>query len=185
VFTPDGRRIAYMAGSGQTHQIYIAGLDGSNAQPVTPPGQTDAEPKVNPRSGASIVFTSGRSGPQQIYTVNTDGSDLVRLTNGTGEASNPAWHPDGQHVAFAWTRGYSPGKYNIFVMNVASREYLQLTQGEGVNENPCWSPGGTHIVFGSKRSGSYQIWTMRVDGSDLRQLTSTGNNTNPTWARRP
>ena len=44
----------------------------------------------------NIVFTSGRSGPQQIYRMNMDGADLERLTDGTGEAGNPSWHPDGQ-----------------------------------------------------------------------------------------
>ena len=68
--------------------------------------------------------------------MNIEGTDIVRLTDGTGEASNPAWHPDGQHIAFAWTRGFEPGNFNIFLMNVATREYVQLTHGAGRNENP-------------------------------------------------
>ena len=41
--------------------------------------------------------------------MNMDGADVERLTPGTGEASNPSWHPDGQHIAFAWTQGYATG----------------------------------------------------------------------------
>ena len=50
-----------------------------------------------------MAFVSGRSGPQQIYRMSMDGTDVQRLTNGEGEASNPAWHPNGQVLAFSWT----------------------------------------------------------------------------------
>jgi TolB protein len=112
-----------------------------------------------------------------------DGSDPVRLTSGEGDAVNPSWHPNGQHIAFAWTRGYDPGNFNIFVMDVATRELIQLTSGAGRNENPTWAPDGRHIVFSSNRSGSTQIWTMLADGTQLRQLTHQGRNSNPVWSR--
>jgi TolB protein len=105
------------------------------------------------------------------------------LTTGEGQASNPSWHPDGQHVAFAWTRGYAPGNWNIFVMDVGTRSYVQLTYGAGRNENPGWAPDGRHIVFSSNRSGSEQIWTMLADGTQLQQLTTQGQNTMPVWGK--
>ena len=113
------------------------------------------EPKVNPKTGNEIVFVSGRSGPQQIYKMNIEGTDIVRLTTGEGEASNPAWHPDGQHIAFSWTRGFEPGNFNVFVMNVATREFVQLTHGAGRNENPTWGPdGGNRILL--EACGAYE-----------------------------
>jgi TolB protein len=86
-------------------------------------------------------------------------------------------------MAFKWTRGYAPGNWNIFIMDVASRETAQLTQGAGRNENPSWAPDGRHIVFSSNRSGSFQLYSMLVDGTELRQLTRTGNNTMPVWIK--
>ncbi len=54
------------------------------------------------------------------------------MTTGEGEVANPSWSPDGQHIAFAWTRGFEPGNYNIFIMDVATREIVaQLTHGAG------------------------------------------------------
>ena len=106
------------------------------------------------------------------------------MTGAWSEAVNPSWHPDGQHIAFAWTKGYDPGNYNIFIMDVATREYVQLTHGAGRNENPTWAADGRHIVFSSNRSGSTQIWTMLGDGTQLRQLTTQGNNQNPVWSSR-
>ena len=115
--------------------------------------------------------------------MNIDGADVQRLSSGEGQASNPAWHPNGTHVAFAWTRGYDPGNFNIFVMDVATREYVQLTFGAGRNENPTWAPDGRHIVFASNRSGSMQIWTMMADGKDPKQLTTQGRNEMPVWSK--
>jgi TolB protein len=141
------------------------------------------EPKANPKTGADLIFVSDRGGLPQIYRMNIDGTDATRLTNGEGEAVNPCWHPDGQHIAFAWTKGYAPGSYNIFIMDVATRQYNQLTSGEGRNENPSWAPDGIHIVYSSKRGRSSQIWTMRADGTDKHPLTTAGSNQNPVWSK--
>jgi TolB protein len=150
---------------------------------ITSSRWNDAEPKVNPKTGAQIAFSSGRSGPEQIYLMNMDGTAAERLTDGTGEASNPSWHPDGQFLAFAWTRGFMAGAFNIFYLDVARREYKQLTHGEGKNENPSWAPDGKHLVFMSTRTGTSQVWSMLADGTQLQQLTTQGNNLHPVWGK--
>src|SRR5215469_17403962 len=129
-FTPDGKQIVYSSSASGWAQIYIANLDGSNLRRISSSRAIEVEPKVNPKTGAEMVFVSGRSGPQQIYKMNMDGADVERLSSGEGEASNPSWHPDGQHIAFSWTQGYATGNFNVFVMDVASRSYTQLTHSE-------------------------------------------------------
>lgn len=186
-FTPDGKQLLFystLAGGGFS-QIYIANVDGSGLRRISASRSVDVEPKVNPKTGADIVFASGRSGTEQIYKMSMEGADVVRLTSGEGDASNPSWNPDGGHIAFAWTRGFEPGNFNIFIMDVATRQYNQLTHGEGRNENPNWAPDGLHLVFSSRRGRSYQIYSMLADGSHQQQLTTQGNNTNPVWAIAP
>ena len=183
-FTPDGAHVLFASSvAGYSSQIYIASSDGSGLKRLSDNRAIEVEPKVNPKTGTELVFVSGRGGPQQIYKMNIDGADVTRLTPGEGEAANPAWHPDGQHIAFKWTRGFAPGNWNIFIMDVASREVVQLTHGAGRNENPTWAPDGRHLVFSSNRGGSMQIYTRLADGTEVRQLTTAGNNTMPVWVK--
>jgi TolB protein len=184
-FTPDGKQIVYSSSAPNDRccRIFIAGLDGSGFRNLTSSAAIDTQPKVNPKTGSEMVFVSGRSGPQQIYKMNMDGGDMDRLTDGTGEAGDPAWHPGGQFIVYSWTRGFSTGAFNIFVMDVASRSYTQLTHGEGRNENPGWAPDGRHIVFASTRGGRSQIFTMLADGTQVQQLTTQGGNERPVWGK--
>jgi TolB protein len=183
-FTPDGKQVMYSSSAGGVCcRLFLANLDGSNFRPVTHSTFIDTEPKINPKTGAQVVFVSGRSGPQQIYKMTIDGGDIERMSDGTGEASNPSWHPDGEIIAFSWTRGFAAGKFNIFTMDAASKRYAQLTHDEGRNENPSWAPDGTHLAFASTRSGRSQIYTMLANGTGTERLTSDGINLSPVWGK--
>lgn len=182
-FTPDGKRMVFASNTAKegSQEIYIADTNGRGMDRLTFNGLTHLDPKVNPKTGNEIVFVADRSGMPQIYRMNTSGADVQMLTNGEGEAVTPAWHPDGQKIAFSWTKGFAPGNYNIFWMDVATRQYTQLTHGAGLNENPAWAPDGVHMAFSSTREGGQQIWTMLADGTQLRKLTTRGKNLRPVW----
>ena len=181
-FTPDGKQILFATTVDGWVQLCIANVDGSGFRRISNVKAIEVSPKVNPKTGADMLFISGRSGRQQMWRSTLDGADMQRLSSGEGDVSNPSWSPDGLKIAFAWTAGYEPGNFNIFVMDVASRKPVQLTQGVGRNENPWWAPDGVHLVFSSKRGSSTQIYSMLADGSNVRQLTTQGNNLQPVWS---
>ena len=180
-FSPDGSTIYYSSTASGLPQIYAANLDGTNFRRISVSKAIQVEPKVNPKGG-TLAFVAG-PGHQQIYRMNLDGADVERLTNGEGEASNPSWHPDGKLLLFAWTRGYATGGFNIFLMDPATHLFDQLTRDAGRNENPNWAPDGRHLVFTSNRTGTFQIYTMLADGTQLQRLTSSGNNLTPVWGK--
>ena len=183
-FTPHGERIVFASSASGRTQIYVADLDGRNLRRISYSRSIDVDPAVNPKTGTQIAFVSGRGGVPQVYLMDDTGANVRRLSGGGGDAVQPSWDPQGQNVAFAWTRGFEPGNYNIFIINVGTEELVQLTHGAGRNEHPTWSPSGTHITFASNRSGGTQIWTMRADGRQLRKLTTQGKNQQPFWGVR-
>jgi TolB protein len=182
-FTPDGKRLMFAATVDGWVQLCIADIDGGNMQRISHVRAIEVSPKINPKTGSDILFISGRSGRQQLWRMNSEYADLERLTSGEGDVSNPSWSPDGNAIAFAWTRGYEPGNFNIFVMDIAKRVPIQLTQGLGRNENPWWAPDGLHLVYSSKRGSATQIYTMLADGTNVKQLTTQGNNIQPVWSK--
>ncbi len=188
-FTADGKILfsTHPRSARDCCQMFAANVDGSGPQPIAGPGANDIEPKANPKNPQEVVFVSGRAGLAQIYRLTSGGGDPERLTFGEGQATNPAWSPDGKFIAFAWTSGFAPGRFNVFLMEVAKQTYTQLTRGAGTNEHPSWAPDGAHIVFDSDRTGSSQIFTMLADGTHVRQLTGTrqgeGANDMPVWGK--
>jgi TolB protein len=182
-FTPDGRSLLFAANVDGWTQLVMAGVDGGGMHRISNIQKIEVSPRVNPKTGSDILFISGRSGHQQLWRMNLDGTDREMLTTGEGDVANPAWSPDGHHIAFCWTRGYEPGNFNIFVMDIADKVPIQLTTNSGRNENPWWAPDGVHLVFSSMRGRVTQIYSMLADGTSVRQLTTQGNNIQPVWAK--
>ena len=157
---------------------------GTNVKRLTNSKMPDVSPVWNAKTGAQIAWVSGRTGLPQIYTMESDGTNVQRITD-QGYAVSPAWSPNGQFLLFSWIRHYGPGVLggeDIYIMDIASKQFVQLTHDGGRNDFPTWSPDGRHIAFQSSRSGSEQIWIMLADGTNPKQLTATGGNTQPNWS---
>lgn len=183
-FSPDGKKLWFSMAVNDWQQVMVANIDGSGRERVSNVRAIETSPRVNPKTGSEVLFISGRTGVPQLYKMAANGSGIEIITTNEGDVANPAWSPNGKQVAFAWTRGYVPGNFNIFVMDVTTKQFVQLTKENGSNENPWWAPDGVHLVYANKRGSSTQIYTMLATGDRRKQLTSTGNNTQPVWAAK-
>src|SRR3954469_3878810 len=179
VFSPDGTRIAFTSNRYDNNlEIYVMNVDGSGLRRLTNHPAADAVPTWAP-NGAQIAFTSDRSGTAQIYIMSaTDGSNLRKISSET-TAESATWSPTGGQIAFAARTGAG---YDVKVFDLSTGETRPLTYGEGSNESPAYSPNGRHLAFMSTRKGGSQIYTMTLDGRDVRQITTTGNNVTPSWS---
>ena len=183
-WSPDGRTLAYSLSAKGNPDIYTCHANGTHLRRITAFLGPNVSPVWNPKTGTQIAWVSGRTGLPQIYIMDSDGSNVSRMTDG-GYATSPSWSSNGQFLTFAWDRNYGPGApggEDIYLMDIASHRWVQLTHGEGVNDFPSWSPDGRHIVFQRKIGKSTNIWTMLADGTHQRQLTHDGDSLMPDWS---
>src|SRR3546814_12972460 len=90
-----------------------------------------------------IVFESDRSGGQQLYTMNIDGSQQRRISFGGGRCATPEWSPRGDLIAFTKMGG---GEFRIGLMTPAAGGERLLTNS-WQHEAPTWSPNARAIHF--------------------------------------
>jgi Tol biopolymer transport system component len=57
-------------------------------------------------------------------------------------------------------------------MNADGTDQRRLTIDLGITNSPSWSPDGKHILFNAERTGNFDLYLMRADGTDLHQLTT-------------
>jgi len=139
-------------------------------------------PNGPPALTNSIVFVSDRTGTDQIYVMEADGSNLRQLTTIDGVKTWPAVSTSGRKIAFSIGAIDSTSTSELYVMNSDGTELKQLTFAQGLNFKPSWSPDGTRIAFASSRDGNYEIYTMKSDGSEQTDVTKEpGQDYAPSW----
>jgi len=178
-FSPDGHRVAFARSLDGNVEIFTTDLDGGNLRRLTNSNAIDTNPAWSPKGG-EIAFTSSRAGNPHIYLMDAEGANQRRLTFDGTYNDGASWSPDGDLIAYTSRRD---GAFQIAVTNVGTLETQVLTSGPGENESPTFSPDGRKIAFTSRRSGRKQIYVMDLDGGNLRQLTSEGNNDLADWSR--
>jgi Tol biopolymer transport system component len=182
----------YRKGSGAAllNGLWTIGWDGSSPVRVT----TDSTDR-----GASwgktnrIAFQSTRDNPlgtaSEIYTINPDGTGLVRLTNNPADDRDPAWSPDGTKIVFSsnrspYLRGFV-GHRHLWIMNADGTGLTQLTYGSDDETQPAWSPDGTRIVY-HYSNGIAAVFTNGTKDNSIYMPSSDNSHTwyygDPAWS---
>jgi len=164
--SPDGKRIAFDSDRQGERAIYIANIDGSKLERVSPAGYA-AVPTWSPDS-TRLAFVRAEADRPHVWnlwvqTLNTGA--LRRLTSFRyGQTWGASWFPDGRRVCFTH-------EDRIIVLDLesgATREYATPIAGHLVR-TPAVSPDGSRVIFQVHRSGA---WLLDLrDGSMLCVLT--------------
>lgn len=175
----EGDRIVYTSTRSGNAEIYIKDMKTRKEKRVTFTRAIDTSPSWSP-NGREIAFVSNRGGTAQVYLMDAEGSNIRRITSEGTRHDSPEWSPDGTQLAYTLM---IEGRIDIYIYNLKNNTISKLTENAWRNENPTWSPDGRHIIFSSNRSGTYQLYTIDYDGTNLRQLTSRGENKMPGWQK--
>jgi Tol biopolymer transport system component len=130
----------------------------------------DHSPSFSP-DGRKIVFASRRTGSEEIWVADSDGSYPIQLTFIGSTSGSPRWSPDGHWIAFGSLVRGSP---DIFVISAQGGAVRQLTNDPAADTGPAWSRDGRWIYFISDRGGSSHIWKVPFEGGLARQVTQGG-----------
>ncbi len=132
------------------------------------------------RDGTRIAFTSNRDGNPELYTMNSDGTDVRRITNHPAIDTSPTWSPTGNQIAFVSDRTGAP---QIYVIGVDGTGLRRLTY-ESYCDRPTWSPEQYNEIAYSSRTGrGHDIKILALATNTVRQLTfGLGTNESPSYS---
>ena len=136
----------YVWGIYPSYDIFTANLDGSKLKQLTFTPGYDAEATIS-NDGRKIVFTSLRNGDLDIYSMNANGTNVQQLTRELGYDGGPFYSPDGQWIIY--------------------RAHHPATDGEKKDYKALLDQNLIRPTY-------LELWLMRADGSDKRQITSLG-----------
>ena len=91
-----------------------------------------------------ILFTSTRDGNREVYSMNPDGSEQVRLTQHPAEDLEAVWSPTGEQILFVSDRD---GVRDLYLMDADGANVRRVFKKETYRESPTWSPDGKQIAY--------------------------------------
>jgi WD40-like Beta Propeller Repeat len=180
-----GGVIAYcyqpMTGS-SVHQIFAINADGSDNRRLIEAsiGLNHHDWSPDAQKMAAVGYTSQST--WSIYVFDVGDGNLTRLTNTPGVwDSEPSWSPDGTRIAFTRIYPDQDEREEVWIMDAdGSDQHWVGVKGLAAK----WSPDGSRFIYTSNRSGNYEIYTSKIDGTDERRLTSTSADESfPIWSQ--
>jgi len=171
-WSPDGKKIAFArdyedsVGNWQ-EEIWLMNSDGSE------------QTQIKSLNGGGPVFTQegkllyhSKMQSYEICLADTDGSNIVKLTNNEAKELHPEISPDGRQVAFMSDRD---GNFEIYVMNLDGSNQKRLTNNNDDDWNPSWSSDGSKIIFQSSEADGKHVNIMNKDGSSVKRFITNAS----------
>ena len=175
----DESRFVIGVGPWTAMQLFVTGADGSGRRALTSDRAAYWCPGASPR-GDLVAATRQDSASMQIWIIHTDGSGaraLTRFTPTQGRPQCAVFSPDARRLAIqseaADPQDTTREIGHLWIVDVTSGQATRL--GEHVtpyrDELPAWFPDGKSLAFQSDRTGRWEVWVMKADGTGAQQVT--------------
>jgi Tol biopolymer transport system component len=170
-------RIVFTSERGGEGDLYSISEDGSDVRRLTDFGAFFPSYAT---FNSKIAFMSYRDDDRatELYLMDGDGSNVVRLTRDPDSDSAPGLSADGSKVVFSSTR---MGDEHLYVMDADGSGVTQLTRE--FDSNPVFSPDGSQIAFTSFRDDDDELYLMNANGTGVTRLTTVeGSDYHPSFS---
>jgi Tol biopolymer transport system component len=171
-WSPDGRRVAFVADPSGRRQVYLMNEDGSGIRQATRSEHEAIEPGWFP-DGRRLAYTEerkrtiGRSYEMFALDLETGRAERL-LPKFDGSNALPDFSPAAPHLAFT---GKKTVGWGVYLADLLTGESRVLTSGGGACR-PRFSPDGRELVYvSSSADGKGDIWLMKADGTGQERLT--------------
>ena len=178
VWAPDGRHLYFASDRSGVTNLWRVPIDELSGSVLGEP-----EP-VTTSSQAGLLISPSRDGEHIVYATDETRTTLeaVALEPASGALAGPPRAIVQTSNLIATIDASRDGRWlvyqtavpqeDLFVVRPDGTGLRQLTGDRFKDRQPRWSPDGTRIAFYSNRGGSYEIWTIRADGSGLERATA-------------
>ena len=173
--SPDGQSLLYWRGTWMAVELLVQPRAGGAPRRLTDGSSAAWGPLWSP-DGRWVVFTGHDAARNlQLFVVAADGKSaprqVTRFSAAEGRAQLASWSPDGRRLALMLED--AENRSHIWIAEVETGAAVRVGESHGdfLDEAPRWFPDGKRLAFQSDRTGRMEIWTVAVDGSDLRQVT--------------
>jgi Tol biopolymer transport system component len=120
-----------------------------------------------------LLWTADVSRTPSVFVSGQEGENRIVLGE---QAFDPAWSPDGTHVAFtSFVNANGTGHADVYVAGADGTGLTRLTSDTAIAKSaPAWSPDGTAIAYLGSTGGLTDVWIVPVAGGPGRRLNTSG-----------
>lgn len=176
-WSSDGEHLFYCDGEGR---LYIDDLDGSGPAELIHPQAPLSSPALSKHGQVAYSRVRRAAAYQlEVWSSDTVGFGLQRLTRPGRRQQEPAWSPDGNRLAVG---EYDPKQelFSLVVMDELGGDVQRIVESADRVGDPVWAPDGRSIVYVARHDRNYDLYVVDVESRETRRLTSdTAADRNP------
>ncbi len=179
VWSPNGRKVAYVSFENQRAEIFIQDLYSGERESVSARKGINGAPSFSPDGRKLALTLSSEAGNPDIYVLDIATRRLRRITRNPFIDTEPTWHPDGDRLYFTSDRS---GRPQIYQVGVRRGRPKRLTFEGGYNARPIVSPDGEMLAMIHQDREGYHIAVLSLETKVLRVLTDGRLDESPSFS---